>query len=148
MVRHASPADGPGIARLLVAESPHVDVQTYPRGVLPDGMVVLVAVDAGAVVGWLEGVLDGAYTGPGAPTNPPHGYVLGVVVSSAHRRSGVGSALLDRFAAEARTAGVRWVFLFPDESEGVEGRVRFFAAAGFVPVDDPDEVFPAMGRWA
>lgn len=147
-VRRAVAADGPGIAALVAREAPHFEVRGYPDGVWPEGVVVLVAVAGGTVVGWLEGVLDGAYTGPGAPVSPPHGYVLGIVVDGAHRRSGVGRGLLDGFVAEARAAGLSWVFLLPEEGEGVEGRVSFFRAAGFPPVDDPDEEHPAMGRWA
>lgn len=59
----------------------------------------------------------------------------------------VGRVLLDRFVSEALAAGVRWVFGFPDEGSGVAGRVSFLRAAGFSPVDDPDEEYPAMGRW-
>lgn len=140
------PADGPGVAELLVSDAPHFEVKGYPDGVWPPGVVVLVAVVGGTVVGWLEGVLDGAYTGPGAPARPPHGYVLGLVVASTYRRSGAGRALLDRFVAEARAVGVRWVFLLPEEGPGVAGRVEFFRAAGFTPVADPDEQHPAMGR--
>lgn len=73
--------------------------------------------------------------------------MLGIVVDSTHKQSG-GRALLDRFVSEAHAAGVRWVFLLPDEDEGVAGRIEFFTAAGFVPVDDPDEESPAMGPWA
>ncbi|MFJ9553200.1 hypothetical protein ACIRPH_05260 [Nocardiopsis sp. NPDC101807] len=49
---------------------------------------------------------------------------------------------------EARDTGRSWVFRFPDEGEGVEGRVRFFEQAGFEAVNDPGEEGPAMGRWA
>ena len=79
---------------------------------------------------------------------PPHGYVLSVVVDASWRRQGLGTGLLDAFVGVAREAGVPWVFLFPDESDGVEGRVAFFERAGFEAVDDLDETWPAMGRWA
>ena len=99
-------------------------------------------------LGWggVEATLDGVYSGPGAPVPPPHGYVLAVVVDQDWRRQGVGTALLDAFIAEARSVGVEWVFLLPEESTGVEERVRFFEAAGFTAVDDPDEIWPALGR--
>lgn len=140
-IRTALPGDGPDIARLVVASAPHFGAAGNSE------TIALVAVDAGAVVGWLEGVLDGAYTGPGALVPPPHGYVLSLVVDAQFRRRGVGSRLLDAFVGEAREAGVAWVFLFPEEGDGVEGRVAFLRAAGFSPVDDPDEEYPAMGRW-
>jgi len=143
LFRRALPEDGPDIAHLVAASAPHFGAKGYS-----EGSVALVAVDAGAVVGWLEGVLDGAYTGPGAPVPPPHGYVLSLVVDAAWRRRGVGAGLLSAFVGESREAGVRWVFLFPDEGEGVEERVAFFRAAGFEAVDDPGERWPTMGRWA
>lgn len=146
-IRRAAPEDGPAIADLLVRSAPHFEVAGYARGVWPDGIEVLVAISDDHLVGWVEGVLDGAYTGPGAPVPPPHGYVLGIVVDPLWRRMGAGRALLDGFVAVARAAGVRWVFLFPEEGEEVEGRVAFLSAAGFSPVDDPDEEYPAMGRW-
>lgn len=133
------------LIRCAVPEDASAVVSLLPGASLGD--VVLVAVDDG-VVGVLSGTLEGVYSGPGAPSPPPHGYVLWVVVDEAHRRSGVGSALLDAFVAEAREAGVWWVFLFPEEGAGVEGRVEFLAAAEFDAVDDPDEQWPAMGRWA
>ncbi|MGW9447051.1 N-acetyltransferase family protein [Bacillus mobilis] len=141
LIRPALPGDGPSIARLVAAAAPSFGAKGYSEN------VALVAVDAGAVVGWLEGVLDGAYTGPGTPTPPPHGYVLGLVVDAGWRRCGFGTGLLEEFVGVARTAGLRWVFLFPEEGGGVEGRVAFFHAAGFEAVDDPGEQWPAMGRW-
>ncbi|WP_338036334.1 GNAT family N-acetyltransferase [Nocardiopsis kunsanensis] len=124
-----------------------MEVKGYPHGRWPEGIMVLVAVEEDHLVGWVEGVLDGAYTGPGSPTPPPHGYVLGVVVDPAWRRMGAGRALLDSFVSVASDEAVRWVFLFPEEGEDVAGRVAFLRAAGFEPVDDPTETTPAMGRW-
>ncbi|MFE1104167.1 GNAT family N-acetyltransferase [Nocardiopsis alba] len=116
----------------------------YSAPVPSSAGVVFVAEVDGATVGVLVGVLDGV--GPCAPVPPPHGYVLAVAVAPGRRRRGVGRALLDRFVAEARAVGVRWVFLLPEEGPGVAGRVEFFRAAGFTPVADPDEQHPAMGR--
>jgi N-acetylglutamate synthase-like GNAT family acetyltransferase len=99
------------------------------------------------VVGWLEGVVDGAYSGPGCPTPPPHGYVQTVVVDPGWRRRGVGSGLLGAFVKHARSAGARWVFAVPDEDDGVEARVAWLTSAGFSPVDDPGEEWPVMGQW-
>ncbi|MEE2041171.1 GNAT family N-acetyltransferase [Nocardiopsis sp. CT-R113] len=147
LIRPALPGDGPAIASLIVAAAPHFEVKGYPDGYWPDGIVVLVAVDEDVVVGWIEGVMDGAYMGPGTPTPPPHGYVLALIVDAAWRRRGIGTALLEEFVAMARDAGSRWVFLLPEEGEYVEGRVAFFDAAGFTPVDHPGKTWPAMGRW-
>lgn len=117
----------------------------YSAPVPSSAGVVFVAEVDGATVGVLVGVLDGV--GPCAPVPPPHGYVLAVAVGPEHRRRGVGRALLDRFVAEVREAGVPWVFLFPDEGPGVSERVAFLRAAGFTPTPDPDEKYPVMGRW-
>ncbi|MEU0236623.1 GNAT family N-acetyltransferase [Nocardiopsis sp. NPDC006198] len=146
LIRRALPGDGAGIARLIVRAAPHFEVKGYPDGEWPEGMVVLVAVDGDTVVGWIEGILDGAYTGPGAPVPPPHGYVLALVVDAEWRRRGVGTGLLDAFVAVAGRSGTRWVFLKPEEGEHVEERVAFFEQAGFAPVPDPDGTWPPMGR--
>ncbi|PWV44610.1 acetyltransferase (GNAT) family protein [Nocardiopsis sp. L17-MgMaSL7] len=112
----------------------------------PDGDVLLAAEDDGVVVGWLSGTLAGVYPGPGAPVPPPHGYVQAVVVDPAHRRAGIGRALVEEFVAAASRAGVGWVFAVPDEDLEVEARVQWLAACGFRPVVDPGERWPAMGR--
>jgi GNAT superfamily N-acetyltransferase len=145
-IRRAVPEDGPAIADLLTRFAPHFETAGYTRGMWPDGIVVLVAVEDRHLVGWVEGVLDAAYTGPGSPTSPPHGYVLGIVVDPAWQRLGAGRALLDGFVAVARAARVRWVFLFPEEGDGLEGRVQFLEASGFTAVDDPGGEHTAMGR--
>lgn len=113
----------------------------------PGGGVIVFAEDDGVVVGWVEGVVDGAYSGPGAPVPPPHGYVQAVVVDPGWRRRGVGRGLLEAFAHAAWCAGARWVFAAPDEGQGVEDRVAWLASAGFEPVEDPGEEWPVMGRW-
>ncbi|MBQ1079847.1 MULTISPECIES: GNAT family N-acetyltransferase [unclassified Nocardiopsis] len=147
IVRNATGRDGPAISDLMIRAAPHFDTKGYPEQLLPPGMVVLVAEEEGRVVGWLEAVLDWAYTGPGAPAPPPHGYVLAVVVDPERRRRGIGCALLDRYVHRAREAGVRWVFLLPEGGEGVEGRLAFFRAAGFTPLPVTDDPLPPMGRW-
>ncbi|MEU3017788.1 MULTISPECIES: GNAT family N-acetyltransferase [unclassified Nocardiopsis] len=147
IVRSATGDDGPAISDLMIRAAPHFDTKGYPDRLLPPGMVVLVAEEAGRVVGWLEAVLDWAYTGPGAPAPPPHGYVLAVVVDPAWRRRGIGCALLDRYVREARENGVRWVFLLPEGGEGTQGRLAFFRAAGFTPLPATGDPLPPMGRW-
>ncbi|MEU5858914.1 GNAT family N-acetyltransferase [Nocardiopsis dassonvillei] len=111
-----------------------------------DGVVVLAEEDD-RVVGWVEGVVDGVYSGPGAPCAPPHGYVQAVVVDPGCRRRGVGKGLLEAFAHAAWFSGAKWVFAALDENQGVEARVAWLTSAGFEPVDDPDEKGPVMGRW-
>lgn len=147
IVRNATGLDGPAISDLMVRAAPHFDTKCYPDQLLPPGMTVLVAMENGRVVGWLEGVLDWDYTEPGAPTPPPHGYILAVVVDPESRRRGIGRALLDLFVAEAREADVRWVYLIPEGGEGTAGRLAFFHAAGFTELPPTDDPLPPMGRW-
>lgn len=112
----------------------------------PDGDVLLVAIDsAGEPMGWASGTLDGRYPRPGAPVPAPHGYLQAVVVNPDHQRNGAGRALVEAFVAAAAQAGAEWVFAVPDEDQGMQGRVRFFAACGLAPVPDPDEEWPVMG---
>ncbi len=146
LLRRAVPEDGPGIHTLIFEESPHFDTKGYPEGIWPANMVVLVAEGGGRVVGWLEAALDQVYEGRGAPTPPPHGYVLALVVSQAWKRLGIGRALMEMFLEEMRAAKVEWVFLIPEEGEGFPGRVRFFTRVGFDPVEEPEERPLVMGR--
>ena len=112
----------------------------------PTTDVLLVAVDrSDRPVGWAGGTLEGRYPGPGAPVPAPHGYLQAVVVDPDHQRHEVGRALVSAFVAAAARSGVRWVFAVPDEDQGVQERVAFFAACGLVPVPDPGEEWPVMG---
>ncbi|WP_197285918.1 GNAT family N-acetyltransferase [Nocardiopsis sp. NRRL B-16309] len=97
----------------------------------PGEGVLLLAEGGDGVVGWLEGVLDGAYPGPGAPVGPPHGYIQTVVVAASWRGAGVGRALVEEFVAAAAASRLEWVFAAPDEGPGVEGRVAWLARCGF-----------------
>ncbi|GAB3727053.1 GNAT family N-acetyltransferase [Nocardiopsis nanhaiensis] len=146
-VRAAVPRDGLGIADLIGRAAPHFDTRGYAQGHWPDGAVVLVALDAGHVVGVLEGVLDGVYGGPGAPAPPPHGYILAVVVDHEWRQLGVGSALVEAFMRMARAEEISWVFLVPKQGGHAPERAEFFRACGFTPVDDLGEEVAALGRW-
>ncbi|MEU3020170.1 GNAT family N-acetyltransferase [Nocardiopsis sp. NPDC007018] len=119
--------------------------ETMYRSAAP-GDVLLTATVGGRLVGWLSGTLAAVYPGPGTPGPPPHGYVQAVVVDPAHRRAGVGRALVEEFVATAGRAGVGWVFAAPDEDADVEQRVEWLAACGFTPVTDPGERWPVMGR--
>ncbi|MGW8438850.1 GNAT family N-acetyltransferase [Nocardiopsis sp. NPDC055879] len=112
----------------------------------PNTDVLLVAVDrSDRPAGWAGGTFDARYPGPGAPVPAPHGYLQAVVVDTDHQRHGIGRALVKSFVAAAAQSGVGWVFAVPDEDQGVQGRVAFFAACGLAPVHDPDEEWPVMG---
>ncbi|MFD6094719.1 GNAT family N-acetyltransferase [Nocardiopsis flavescens] len=117
------------------------------RGLLPGQTCVLVAENSeGDIVGWLEGLVDGAYRGVGADPAflEPHGYVQAMMVSPAVRRRGIGGALLRAFARQAHSQGCEWMFLLPDETDDPTGRVSFFESMGLTAVNDPNERFPAM----
>ncbi len=103
--------------------------QTGDEALLPAhaGMVPTVG-----AVGWSEAITDGV-TGWG-PRCPPYGYILAVVVAPRSRRCGVGRVLVEEFVARAGAVGVGWVFAAPDAGLGVEGRVAWLRACGFVPV--------------
>lgn len=144
MIRDASHADAAAVRRLHARVVPDYPPPTWSES----GTVVLVAEQAGGrVVGYLTGVLDGVYSGPGCPVGPPHGYVQALAVDPDMRLRGSGRALVQGFVCRARAVGARWVFALPDEGRGVEHRVEFFGRCGFSPVDDPDERWPVLGRW-
>ncbi|WP_158070437.1 hypothetical protein [Nocardiopsis sp. CNR-923] len=54
--------------------------------------------------------------------------------------------MVEAFVSLAREHGLVWVFAAPDEGVGVEGRVAWLVACGFVAVDDSGEAWPVMGR--
>ena len=89
-------------------------------------VVVLVAEQAGAVIGFtyagLEGIDYMALRGPA-------GALYDIVVDPAHRGHGVGKMLLDATLAELEARGAPRVVL--STAEGNEGAQRLFARAGF-----------------
>ncbi|WP_435111928.1 GNAT family N-acetyltransferase [Nocardiopsis synnemataformans] len=146
-IREATERDAKPVYSFVRSNDALFEVDIYMRGLLPGETCVLVAENSeGAIVGWLEGLVDGAYRGAGAdPIFPePHGYVQAMMVSPAMRRRGVGSALLEAFAQRARSQGCEWMFLLPDETDDPTERVRFFESVGLTAVNDPSERFPAM----
>ena len=143
-VRPAEPCDQAPLGRLgalLVAEHHDFDsrrfiapmpnlVERYGQFLLSqvarDGMLVLVAEREGEVVGYAYAGMEGndymALRGPA-------GVLYDLVVDPAHRRQGIGSALMDSALDRLRELGAPRVLLFTaDKNHGAQA---MFDRAGF-----------------
>ncbi|HKA13528.1 MAG TPA: GNAT family N-acetyltransferase [Myxococcota bacterium] len=90
--------------------------------------VVLVAEEAGAVVGFLT--LWTRFRSSEPDDDPSeHGFVSDLVVSAPHRRRGIGRSLLNAAQARAREAGARVVRL--SVKAGNAGARSLYEAEGF-----------------
>ena len=144
IVRPAEPRDQAPLGRLgamLVAEHHDFDsrrfiapmpnlVERYGQFLLSqvarDGMLVLVAEREGEVVGYAYAGMEGndymALRGPA-------GVLYDLVVDPAHRRQGIGSALMDSALDRLRELGAPRVLLFTaDKNRGAQA---MFDRAGF-----------------
>ena len=143
-VRPARPDDEEAVGRLgamLVEEHHEFDPKRFiaPVPELPQrygqflvsrigrsGMVVLVAERAGERIGYAFGGMEGndymALRGPA-------GVLYDLVVDPAHRRQGVGSALMDAALEALSTLGAPRVLLFTAEKNGAAQEL--FAGRGF-----------------
>jgi len=89
---------------------------------------VLVAEQDGQVVGYVYGGLEGTDY---MALRGPAGAVYDIVVDPAHRRGGMGRALLHAALAELRARGAPQVVL--STAEGNVAAQRLFRSAGFRP---------------
>jgi GNAT superfamily N-acetyltransferase len=105
---------------------------TYASASFP----TLVALVGGDVVGVLEGTFDATYDERFAASASarPLAWVYFIGVAPAHRRAGVGLALLRSFAGAAAGEGCTFLALLPDEQDDVVGRRAFFARCGLHPL--------------
>lgn len=90
--------------------------------------VVLVAEQAGAVVGYAYGALEGR---DWLSLRGPAGVIYDLLVDPTHRGGGVGRALLDALAEALLSMGAPQLVLFAASRN--EGAQRLFASAGFRP---------------
>ncbi|MFD6094720.1 GNAT family N-acetyltransferase [Nocardiopsis flavescens] len=147
-VREARYYDYEAIVDLVQENAPHFDVTNYQMDRIVEEYAIFVAEDFdGRLIGWIEGETDSNYAGPGTdPAHPePHGNGLYLVVNASARRKGVGRALIRAFAQACSDAGCTWMFILPDENNGVEGRLAFFKTLGFVDLAPDDDDYGAWG---
>jgi beta-N-acetylhexosaminidase len=88
----------------------------------------------GAVIGFASAQINP----PGAPGNPPTGWLLGIAVQPEWQRQGVGAALLQVLTADLRARGVgrltvggRYPRIFPGVPTDLPGAQAFFERQGF-----------------
>ncbi len=93
---------------------------------VPGGMVLVARTD-----GHVVGLLLGRLVGPNPFTDETHLAVEALYVVAAHRRRGVGHALMAAAAEEAAAAGAVQVYAAP--IPGARGMQRFFVQLGFLP---------------
>jgi len=147
-VRPAQPADEAALMELdldtwtwLTSPAPRPEPGTrtfFDENTAPEN--VLVAVDGGEVAGYVK-------LGRATPlaASDHVAMVNGLAVSPAFQRRGVGRALMDAAAEEARRRGARWLklrVLGPNEPAR-----RLYASAGFVVEGVLREEFFLDGRY-
>ncbi|MFJ3692122.1 GNAT family N-acetyltransferase [[Kitasatospora] papulosa] len=126
-----------GLRALLVAEEcTHDALSLIDFRYRPYEKLYVALTDAD-VVGFLEGTfVDVSEPGGGYPA--PRARIMKLIVSSRFRRRGVGTALVRKFVADARSAHLDSLVLYPDPQEsGYERRMAFFASCGMQKTDSP-----------
>lgn len=143
-IRPAAPADVPALGRLgallvslhhqldparFIAPGPHTE-RGYGgflgRELAREGALVLVAEQAGAVVGYAYAGLEGA---DWMMLRGPAGVIYDLVVDPGHQRQGVGRRLLAETMGALTALGAPRLVLFTAAHN--ERAQRVFAAAGF-----------------
>ena len=144
LIRPATPDDVPALGRLgalmvtthhafdpkrFIAASPHTakGYGSFLGQQLDEpNIIVLVAVNENEVIGYTYAGLEGLDY---MSLRGPAGVLYDIVVDPAHRRGGIGRALLDATVASLKTRGAPMVVL--STAERNEPAQRLFASAGF-----------------
>ena len=146
LIRPATPADRPALGRLgALLVRLHHDLD--PQRFIPPGpgteqgygdwlasqldradVVVLVAEQGGEVIGYAYAGLEGTDY---MALRGPAGALYDIVVDPAHRRDGVGRALLEAVITALQARGAPQIVL--STAEGNVGAQRLFQSAGFRP---------------
>jgi ribosomal protein S18 acetylase RimI-like enzyme len=146
LIRPATPDDVPALGRLgalmvtthhafdpkrFIAPSPHTEKgygSFLGQQLDEPNIIVLVAVNEDEVIGYTYAGLEGLDY---MSLRGPAGVLYDIVVDPAHRRGGIGRALLDATVASLKTRGAPMVVL--STAERNEPAQRLFASAGFRP---------------
>jgi L-amino acid N-acyltransferase YncA len=154
VIRDAVESDVPAITSILNAllttttyewrDEPHsVDQRAlWLQGQQAGGRPVLVAVDAGAVVGWASyGDFRDASARPGYRYTVEHS----VHVRETHTGRGIGRALVEALMVRAAAAGMHVMVAATDGSN--ERSIRFHERLGFTVVAVMPETGAKHGQW-
>ena len=144
LIRPATPADVPALGRLgalmvtthhafdperFIDAAPHTEEgygSFLGQQLAEPGAIVLVAESDHKVIGYTYAGLEGLDY---MSLRGPAGVLYDIVVDPAHRRGGVGRALLDATVASLKARGAPMVVL--STAERNEAAQRLFASAGF-----------------
>ncbi len=129
--------DEEGLRSLVVAENwRQFEVDFFEKKHRPWERTYVAVLDA-AVVGFVEGTFCDSSEFDSGEFPPPRARIMNLLVSSLARREGVGTALMQRFAADAAAVGLESVVLHPDPQDSA-GRRAFFTRFDFDRVRDTE----------
>jgi GNAT superfamily N-acetyltransferase len=124
----AAPHDIPGWSSELIEDNPtfHLDYRIERlRSGMADGWITIGAFDAGALVG---------YSALRPKLTETTAQVAEFFVTRSHRRSGLGTSLMQRTVDEARQAGASHLYV---SAIPTNSAINFYMSQGFRPNPDP-----------
>ncbi|MFI6063438.1 GNAT family N-acetyltransferase [Streptomyces sp. NPDC051286] len=141
LIRDITPADCSVVEELL--DSNDLGVCGFYNS---EGLDVVVAELHESVIGIAEFRLDYDFgRDEGRPAHPgEQAWILTMAVADAHRRHGVGRALVTEIARRAQDAGRTFLALVPQDGDDAADRETFFQACGLAPIE-PDGPGAAWG---